>query len=261
MKKVFVCFFIVCLVFMTSSCVLFDQLVDKGLTWSRQQQAAFIKAAATRNRTAMKNLFTDNAKKQSDLNAQIDALFEIFPDSGYEVRQISFFPASYGFADSEFVIKTDTELLHFQIAYDYSDFESESTGIHDVIVRNGNWMVKDDEPYPDEFGPALTVLYDSVSIGNVELIGTYFCLYTHYQREIQLSDVKQFLKQHPQCTLSDFKGAFGEPNATTIYDCWEVSDGSGERRWIEVNASEEDGTITWVGLANDVDHLGTPLSN
>ena len=260
MKKGFVCLLIVLLIFMTSSCVLFDQLVDKGLAWSKQQQSRFISAAANRDRGTLKGLLTDSAQKQADLNAQIDSLFSIFPQSGYEVREIYFFPDSYGYCSSQFAVKSADDILLISMNFDYSDFESESTGIHDIIVVNGNFALNDKRSYNDPTAPGLDVYYDPVSVGKIELLNSYFCFYTGIQRTILLSDVKQFLKQNKNCTMTQFKNEYGEPDAHGIYDYYEVTDGSGVRKWLEVGILDDNDRICWIGLVNDVECLEKLLS-
>lgn len=248
--------------YMLGNAKVFEEAVD-----------AFFQAVDTRDKAAIKKLFSPYARKEdSDLEEEIEELLDFYPGPTQTCERDGSMAASSGSNDHGVrSLKYDQwfAVICNGITY-YCDFsfvcrndaDEDYIGIQSVSLVSEKVVCSDEFRFSSE--PGLHVVKDAPGDYETRRIGGYPKVYVPMDRRLTEEIILDFLEK--DTSFKQFRETYGEPNSeTSTYTCYayELEEEEGEKRYAVLSvynltedgtASEayEKGSITRVVIENDL---------
>ncbi len=216
---------------------------------------AFFTALENNDADAVKSLFSKAViEKDTDLDAQIEKLIEIYPSAPTEIFTDDLnggdysteYGAFYSRLNDSVPVFCDGEYYWVEIYIVYEDEANEDNiGVESIAFFTADeycaWFHDDESKTNDLsvdiFADGLSVYAERTLENDVIPINQYPYEFIPIERTINVSDVKSFINDNK--SMADFKARFGEPNAKDESYAWaeyfyELPNSNGEARYLSL---------------------------
>ena len=235
---------------------------------------AFFTALENNDADAVKSLFSKAViEKDTDLDAQIEKLIEIYPSAPTEIFADDLnggdysteYGASYSRLNDSVPVFCDGEYYWVIIYIVYEDQANwDNIGVESIAFFTADeycaWFYDDESKTNDLsvdiFDDGLSVYAERTLENDVIPINRFPYEFIPIERTINVSDVKSFINDNK--SMADFKARFGEPNAkdesyAVAEYFYELPNSNGEARYLKLGVI--DGRISYASIVGNFDYV------
>ena len=235
---------------------------------------AFFTALENNDADAVKSLFSKAViEKDTDLDAQIEKLIEIYPSAPTEIFADDLnggdysteYGASYSRLNDSVPVFCDGE-YYWVIIYIVYEYQAnwDNIGVESIAFFTADeycaWFYDDESKTNDLsvdiFDDGLSVYAERTLENDVIPINRFPYEFIPIERTINVSDVKSFINDNK--SMADFKARFGEPNAkdesyAVAEYFYELPNSNGEARYLKLGVI--DGRISYASIVGNFDYV------